>query len=90
MAKTPPKRIQIKPMMVDAGRGPQLATIPYPSIVGGRRRVLPPEGAEVSLDGADGSYWQRMINNKSVEVVEPGKPDESPKADRSSKKDGEK
>lgn len=91
MAKTP-KRIQIKPAMVDVGRGLQPATVPYPTVVGGRRRVLPTEGAEVSLDGAEGSYWQRRINEKSVVVVEPGKPvdqpkpADQPKADRISKK----
>jgi hypothetical protein len=88
MAKTP-KRIQIKPAMVEVGRGLQLATVPYPSAVGGRRRVLPSEGAEVSLEGAEGSYWQRRINEKSVVVVESGKPAESPKADRSTRKGDE-
>ena len=88
MAKTP-NRIQIKPAMVDVGRGPQPATVPYPPARSGRTRVLPPEGAEVSVEGADGSYWQRRINEKSVEVVEPGKPEESPKADRSGKKGSE-
>lgn len=70
MAKTP-KRIQIKPAMVDVGRGPQLATVPYPVAVGGRRRVLPPDGATVSFEGAAGSYWQRRINEGSVVRVEP-------------------
>jgi hypothetical protein len=88
MAKTP-KRIQIKPAMVDVGRGLQPATVPFPSAVGGRRRVLPPEGAEVSLEGADGSYWQRRINEKSVVVVESGKPAVSPKADRTTTKGDE-
>jgi hypothetical protein len=55
-------------------------------VVGGRRRVLSPDGAEVSLEGAEGSYWQRRINEKSVVVVEPGKPADPPKAERSSKK----
>lgn len=71
MAKTTPKRIQIKPATVDVGRGPQLATVPYPPSVGGRRRVLPPEGDTVSLEGAAGSYWQRRINEGSVVLVEP-------------------
>lgn len=85
MASTP-KRIHIKPAMVDVGRGQQLATVPYPTVVGGRRRVLPPEGNTVSLDGAAGSYWQRRINEKSVLVVEPAKATEPAKAERSSKK----
>lgn len=72
MAKTP-KRIHIKPATVDVGRGPQLATVPYPTVIGGRRRVLPPEGDTVSLEGAAGSYWQRRINEGSVEKVEPPK-----------------
>jgi len=88
MAKTP-KRIQIKPAMVDVGRGLQPAMVPYPTAVGGRRRVLPAEGAEVSLEGADGSYWQRRLNEGSVVLVEPGKPVGPPKADRSSKKGDE-
>jgi len=70
MAKIP-KRIHIKPATVNVGRGPQLATVPYPSVVGGRRRVLPPAGDTVSLDGAAGSYWQRRINEGSVVKVEP-------------------
>lgn len=70
MAKTP-KRIQIKPATVDVGKGPQLATVPYPTTAGGRRRVLPPEGDTVSLEGAAGSYWQRRINEGSIEKVEP-------------------
>ena len=82
-----PKRIFIKPALVDVGRGMQSATIPFPTSVGGRRRVLPPEGAEVSLDGADGSYWQRRINEKSVVVVEQGKPADLSKAERSKKGD---
>jgi len=81
MAKTP-KRIQIKPAMVDAGRGPQPAMVPYPPARSGRTRVLPSDGAEVSVDGADGSYWQRRINEGSVVVVE------SAKADRSGGKKG--
>jgi len=85
MAAKTPKRIFIKPAMVDVGRGPQLAMIPYPTMVGGRRRVLPPEGAEVPVEGAEGSYWQRRINERprTVEVVEP-KP-ELAKAERSKK-----
>lgn len=70
MAKTP-QRIQIKPAVTDVGKGPQLATVPYPTTVGGRRRVLPPEGDTVSLEGAAGSYWQRRINEGSVVKVEP-------------------
>lgn len=73
MAKTP-KRIHIKPATTDVGKGPQLATVPYPTAVGGRRRVLPPDGAEVSCEGAAWSYWQRRINEKSVVVVEPAEP----------------
>lgn len=80
-----PKRIQIKPAMVDVGRGLQLATVPYPTTGGVRRRVLPPDGAEVSLEGAAGSYWQRRINEKSVVVVEPAKTPEPAKAERSKK-----
>lgn len=71
MAKTPPKQIQIKPATIDVGRGPQLATVPYPPSAGRRRRVLPPAGDTVSLDGAAGSYWQRRINEGSVVKVEP-------------------
>jgi len=89
MAAKTPKRIFIKPAMVDVGGVQRLATIPYPTVVGGRRRVLSPDGAEVSLDGAEGSYWQRRINEKSVVVVEPGKPAEPTKAERSSKKGDE-
>lgn len=73
MAKTP-KRIQIKPALTNVGKGPQLTAVPYPNSVGGRRRVLPPEGDTVSLEGAAGSYWQRRINEGSVVVVEPSKP----------------
>lgn len=72
MAKVP-QRIQIKPATVDVGRGPQLATVPYPQVAGGRGRVLPPEGDTVSLEGAAGSYWQRRINEGSVVKVEPAK-----------------
>jgi hypothetical protein len=71
-AKTP-QRIQIKPGMVDVGRGEQLATVPYPPAPGTRRKVLPPEGDTITLAGAAGSYWQRRINEKSVVVVEPTK-----------------
>jgi len=75
MAKTPKRiQIQIKPAMTDVGKGPQLAQVPYPTAVGGRRRVLPPEGDTVSLEGAAGSYWQRRINEGSVVKVEPSKP----------------
>lgn len=70
MAKTP-QRIHIKPAVTDVGRGPQLAKVPYPTTVGGRRRVLPPEGDTVSLEGAAGSYWQRRINEGAVVKVEP-------------------
>lgn len=70
MTKTP-QRIQIKPATVDVGRGPQPAMVPYPTVVGGRRRVLPPEGDTVSLEGAAGSYWQRRINEGSVVRVDP-------------------
>lgn len=70
MAKAP-KRIFIKPKMVDVGRGPQLATIPYPTVVGGRRKLLKSEGDTVSMDGASGSYWTRRINEGSVEEVDP-------------------
>jgi len=87
MAAKTPKRIFIKPAMVDVGGVQRLAAIPYPTVVGGRRRVLSPDGAEVSLDGAEGSYWQRRINEKSVVVVEPGKPADPPKAERSKKGD---
>lgn len=34
---------------------------------------LPPEGALVSLDGVEGKYWRRRINDGSVIVVEPKK-----------------
>jgi hypothetical protein len=83
MAVKTPKRIFIKPAMVDCGRGPQLAMIPFPTAVAGRRRVLPPEGAEVSLDGGEGSYWRRRLGEDppSVVVVDPTKPAE-PKAER--------
>lgn len=72
MAKAP-DRIYIRPRMVDAGRGLQLATIPYRTVVGGRWKVLPPEGDWVTLD----SYWTRRINDGEVERVEPPKTQDS-------------
>jgi hypothetical protein len=89
MAKTP-HRIFIKPREVDAGRGPQLATVPYPPRAGGRRKVLPPEGDWVSMDGTSGSYWTRRINEGSVEKAEPPKAPELPRAKQAEhgKKDG--
>jgi hypothetical protein len=73
MAKTP-KRIRIKPAIVDVGRGPQPAAVPYPPVAGARTRVLPPEGDMVLFEGAAGSYWQRRINEGSVEMVEQSQP----------------
>lgn len=86
MAKTP-KRIFIKPMMVDCGRGPQAATVPYPRVVGGRLKVLPAEGETVSMEGTSGSYWTRRINEGSVEQVEQPKRVQ-PKQPADRKKDG--
>jgi len=86
MAKTP-KRIFIRPKMVDAGRGPQTATIPYPPVAGGRLKVLLAEGDTVSMDGTSGSYWTRRIIEGSVEKVEQAKALPKQHADRS-KKDG--
>jgi hypothetical protein len=79
-----PERIFIKPKEVDAGRGPQLATVPYPPVAGGRRRLLPPEGDWVSMEGTSGSFWTRRINEGSVEKAEPPKaepPPAEPKAE---------
>lgn len=67
MPKTP-KTIRIKPATVDVGRGSQLATVPYPTVIGGKRRVLPPKGDTVSLEGASGGYWLRRINEGSVVI----------------------
>lgn len=85
-----PERIFIKPKMVDAGRGSQLATVPYPPVAGGRRKVLPPEGDTVSMEGTSGSYWTRRINEGSVEQAEPPKAPEpkQPAAPERGKKDG--
>jgi hypothetical protein len=88
-----PERIFIKPKKVDAGRGPQLATVPYPSAGGGRRRVLPPEGDTVSMEGTSGSYWTRRINEGSVEKAEPPKVESKPEPPKAApaepgKKDG--
>lgn len=69
-----PERMFIKPKVVDAGRGPELATVPYPPKGDGRRKVLPPEGDTVSMDGVAGSYWTRRINEGSVEKAEAPKP----------------
>ena len=82
-----PKRMFIKPKMVDAGRGPQPATIPYPPVAGGRRKVLRAEGETVSMDGTSGSYWTRRINEGSVEQADKPKVAAPKPADRS-KKDG--
>jgi hypothetical protein len=68
-----PERIFIRPKMVDVGRGPQPATVPYPPVASGRRKVLPPEGDTVSMEGTSGSYWTRRINEGSVEKAEPPK-----------------
>jgi hypothetical protein len=66
------KRVQIKPATKDVGRGClEQLTVPYPTAVGRRGKILPPEGATVSLEGTDGSYWQRRITEGSVIVVEP-------------------
>ena len=87
MAKTP-KTMFIRPKMVDAGRGLELATVPFPRVPGGRKKLLPPEGATVAMDGTSGSYWTRRINEGSVEVAKPTSP-EQPKqlADRKKDKD---
>ena len=67
-----PERIFIKPATVNpVGRGARLANVPYPPTAGTPRKVLPPEGATVTMEGAAGSYWQRRINEGSVEKVEP-------------------
>ncbi len=88
MAKVP-QRIQIKPAVVDVGKGPQSAVVPYPPVAGGRTRVLPPEGDTVLFEGAAGSYWQRRINEGSVVRVEPPKPvTHKPAAHNLDKKDG--
>ncbi len=72
MAKAP-QRIQIKPAFVDVGRGPQLATVPYPPVSGTPTRVLQPEGDAVLFEGAARSYWQRRLNEGSVELADPSK-----------------
>jgi len=72
MAKVP-QRIQIKPAIVDVGRGKQTAMVPYPPVAGAPTRVLPPEGDTVLFEGAAASYWQRRINEGSVEKVDPSK-----------------
>jgi len=61
-------RAKIKPKIVDVGRGPQLARIPYSD--GGVRKELPPEGAMVDMDGAAGSYWRRRLNEGTVELAD--------------------
>jgi len=73
MAKVP-QRIQIKPAIVDVGRGKQTAMVPYPPVAGAPTRVLPPEGDTVLFEGAAASYWQRRINEGSVEKVELSQP----------------
>jgi hypothetical protein len=73
MAKAP-QRIQIKPAIVDVGRGPQPAAVTYPPVAGTRTRVLPPEGDTVLFEGAAGSYWQRRITEGSVVKVDPSQP----------------
>jgi hypothetical protein len=90
-----PERIFIRPKMVDVGRGPQPATVPYPPVASGRRKVLPPEGDTVSMEGTSGegtsgSYWTRRINEGSVEKAEPPKAPEpkQPAAPEHGKKDG--
>jgi hypothetical protein len=82
------EKIFIKPKEVNAGRGPQLATVPYPPVAGSRRKVLPPEGDWVSMKGTSGSYWTRRINEGSVERAEPPKQATPAKsqADRGAKK----
>ncbi len=55
----------------------------------GCRKVLPPEGDMVSMEGVGGSYWTRRINEGSVEKAEPPKAPEpkQPTAEHG-KKDG--
>jgi len=72
MAKAP-QRIQIKPAIVDVGKGPQPAAVPYPPVAGAPARVLPPEGDTVLFEGAAGAYWRRRINEGSVVKVDPSK-----------------
>lgn len=84
MAKTP-QRIFIKPKMVEAGRGPQPATVPYPPVAGGRRKVLRPDGDTVSMEGTSGSYWTRRINEGSVEKAEAPRTEQPKPAERSKK-----
>ena len=60
-------RVKIKPKMVDVGRGPEPARIPYRE--GGVTKVLPHDGLEVDMGGASGSYWRRRLNEGSVEMV---------------------
>ena len=57
----------IKPKMVNVNGVPRLATIPYRE--GGVLRVLPPEGAKVSMVGAAGSFWRRRISEGGCEIV---------------------
>jgi hypothetical protein len=52
--------------MTDVGRGPEVSQIPIP----GTKRVLKAEGESVTMDGAAGSFWLRMIRDGSVEQIQ--------------------
>lgn len=64
-----PKVKFIRPATIDVGRGPEVAKVLYPPTAGRRPKLLAPEGASVSMDGQAGAYWQRRINEGTVEVV---------------------
>lgn len=61
-----PARAFLKPRMTDVGRGPEVSQIPIP----GTKRVLKAEGESVTMDGAAGSFWRRMIRDGSVEEIQ--------------------
>lgn len=61
----------IRPLMTDVGRGPEIHQLSYPRRGAKKPWRLPPEGATVPWNGAEGHFWQRRLNEKAVEIVEP-------------------
>ena len=78
--------MHVRPLEVDAGRGPELARIPMPQ-GGGRRgpgktvRTLHPDGEQVDATGNVGRYWRSRIAEGSAEEFTPARAPTKPKAE---------
>lgn len=64
-----PKRMFIRPKLVDVGRGPEPAVLTFQRSKGRWVRVSP-EGGLVIWEGREKRFWQRRIKEGAAEIVE--------------------